>query len=292
MAAKLKTTNLSSSDKDEEFEIHHCGSCSQEVLESDHAILCDMCGFWHHINCEKMEKSVYKFLQKNANSSIQWYCQKCNRTAKTLLRSLSDMAIRQKQLEERIDTMEDTTNRKFEKYVMKEEFEEFAKTVSHPPNDVVQLAVEEIYERERRADNLILFNVTESTSDVVEERKDHDIGEVIDICKALDVDVSSKLEKPTRLGKKTEDQPRPLRVTVNDAEVKRKIRSKAKNLQNLPTMSQVYTANDLTPIERKLLKEKKKKQNPPSSQPKQMTSTTREQVDQSVLQTILNRSST
>ena len=158
-------------------------------------------------------------------------------------------------------------------------------TVSHPPNDVVQLAVEEIYERERRADNLILFNVTESTSDVVEERKDHDIGEVIDICKALDVDVSSKLEKPTRLGKKTEDQPRPLRVTVNDAEVKRKIRSKAKNLQNLPTMSQVYIANDLTPIERKLLKEKKKKQNPPSSQTKQMTSTTREQVDQSGLRT-------
>ena len=257
---------------------------SQEVLESDNAILCDMCGFWHHINCEKMEKSVYKFLQKNANSSIQWYCQKCNRTAKTLLRSLSDMAIRQKQLEERIDTMEDTTNRKFEKYVKKEEFEKFAKTVSHPPNDIVQLAVEEIFERERRADNLILFNVTESTSDVVEERKDHDIGEVIDICKALDVDVSRNLEKPTRLGKKNEDQSRPLRVTVNDAEVKRKIRSKAKNLQNLPTLSQVYIANDLTPIERKLLKEKKK-QNPASSQPRQMTSTARLQVDQSGLKT-------
>ena len=74
-------------------------------------------------------------------------------------------------------------------------------------------------------------------------------------------------------------------MTVNDAEVKRKIRSKAKNLQNLPTMSQVYIANDLTPIERKLLKEKKNKQNPPSSQPRQMTSTTRGQVDQSGLKT-------
>ena len=227
MAAKLKTTNddasslnLSSSDKDEDLEVHCCGSCSQEVSERDDAVLCDMCGFWHHINCEKMERSVYKFLQKNANSSIQWYCQKCNHTAKTLLRSLSDMAIRQKQLEERINTMEDTTNRKFEKYVTKEEFEKFEKTVSHLPNDVVQLAVEEIYERERRAANLILFNVKESTSDVVEERKDHDIGEVTDICKALDINVSRKLEKPIRLGEKTEDQPRPLRVTVNDAEVK------------------------------------------------------------------------
>ena len=37
---------------------------------------------------------------------------------------------------------------------------------------------------------------------------------------------------------------RPLRVTVNDAEVKRIIRHKAKKLQNLPTMSQIFIAND------------------------------------------------
>ena len=87
-----------------------------------------------------------KFLQKNVNSSIQWYCQKCNRIAKTLLKSLSDMSIRQNQLEERINTLEDATNCKFEKYVKKEEFD---KSVSHPSSDVVELMVEEIYERER-----------------------------------------------------------------------------------------------------------------------------------------------
>ena len=50
MAAKLSTTNKNASSQnlsnsDEDIEIHCCGSCSQEVLESDNAILCDMCGF-------------------------------------------------------------------------------------------------------------------------------------------------------------------------------------------------------------------------------------------------------
>lgn len=107
------------------------------------------------------------------------------------------------------------------------------------------------------------------------------MGEVIDICKALDADVTRKLEKPTRLGKKNGDQPRQLRVTVTDPEVKRKIRRKAKNLQNLPTLSQIYIANDLTPIERKLLKEKEKKQNSANSQPRKMPSTARRQVERS-----------
>ena len=167
---------IPSTNVDEEDEPKYCGSCSRLVADEDDAILCDICEFWHHIECEKVDENVYQFLHQNANSSIQWYCQKCNRTAKALLKGLSDVAVRQTQLEAKFDRLEASTNKKLQDCIKKEDLSTL--TVGSPPtSEIVGLALDEIYEREKRADNLIFFNVEESNSDIVEERKEHDMNE-------------------------------------------------------------------------------------------------------------------
>eukprot|EP00795_Rhopilema_esculentum_P017369 gene17369-8966_t len=103
----------------DEDEPNYCGSYSRLVTDEDYAILCDICEFWHHIECEKVNENVYQFLQQNANSAIQWYCQKCNRTAKGFLKSLSDVKLRQTQLEERFDRLEASTNKKLQHFIKK-----------------------------------------------------------------------------------------------------------------------------------------------------------------------------
>lgn len=271
MASKGKTNSGKKSNKeskgqdivfplineDDEDEPNYCGSCSRLVTDEDDAILCDICEFWHHIECEKVDENVYQFLQQNANSAIQWYCQKCNRTAKAFLKSLSDVKLRQTQLEERFDRLDASTNKKLQDFIKKEDLSTLT-VGSQTTSEIVGLALDEIYERERRADNLMFFNVKESNSDIVEERKEHDMNEIGSICNALEVDITGKVKKATRIGKKIENQCRPLKVLVNDIGAKRMIKSKAKNLRNHPTLKNVFISSDLTPLERKQVMEKKK----------------------------------
>ena len=230
---------IPSINEDGEDEPNYCGSCSRLVADEDDAILCDICEFWHHIDCEKVDENVYKFLQQNANSAIQWYCQKSNRTAKALLKGLSDVAVRQTQLEERFDKLEASTNKKLQDCIKKEVLSTLT-VWSSSTSEIVGLALDEIHEREKRADNLMFFNVEESNSDIVEERKEHDMNEIGSICNALEVDVNGRVKKVTRIGKKTESQSRPLKVLVDDIGARRMIKRKAKNLQNHPTLKNVF----------------------------------------------------
>lgn len=239
------------------------------VADEDDAILCDICEFWHHIECEKVDENVYQFLQQNASSSIQWYCQKCNPTAKALLKGLSDVAVRQTQLEAKLDRLEASTNKKLQDCIKKEDLSTLT-VGSSPTSEIVGLALDEIYEREKRADNLIFFNVEESNSDIVEERKEYDMNEIGSICNGPEVDVTGKVKKVIRIGKKIENRSRPLKVFMNDIGAKRMIKRKAKNLQNHPTLKNVFISSDLTPLQRKeVMEEKTKRKEQDKTQSKQ-----------------------
>lgn len=97
----------------------------------------------------------------------------------------------------------------------------------------------------------------ESNSDIVEERKEHDMNEIGSICNALEVDVTGKVKKVTRIGKKIENRSRPLKMFMSDIGAKRMIKRKAKNLQNHPTLKNAFISSDLTPLRRKQVMEEK-----------------------------------
>ena len=56
--------------EDKEQEEEKCKVCKDICTEN--ALQCDMCDFWHHIDCEGISKTAYKVL-----GSFIWFCQDC-----------------------------------------------------------------------------------------------------------------------------------------------------------------------------------------------------------------------
>jgi len=56
----------------------HCVDCGKVVLKFQAGITCDVCGFWHHAECEEVSDEVYGFLCDHSDdASLAWYCKKC-----------------------------------------------------------------------------------------------------------------------------------------------------------------------------------------------------------------------
>ncbi len=129
--------------------------------------------------------------------------------------------------------------------------------------EVMAKSIAELEERDRRKSNLMFFGAEESKSDDTDTRKTHDIMKVKEICEELGKDVN--VEKVVRLGKKSEDTVRPIKVTLTTPEMKKKVLMKAKNLRESKNekSKKIFIEPDLTPIQRteeqELLKEVKKK---------------------------------
>ena len=101
-------------------------------------------------------------------------------------------------------------------------------------SDITGLVTDEIYERQQRANNLIFFNAEESKSDIVEERREHDMENIANICSAIEADVIGKVKKVMRIGKAKENYCRSLKVSMIDMGAKKMIKSKAKTCKVIP----------------------------------------------------------
>ena len=120
------------------------------------------------------------------------------------------------------------------------------------PNNTVDDNVTELQERERRKNNLVVFNMPEADSEDREERKLYDVESIAELLRELNI--QSEVSRPVRLGPKTADQryPRPLRVTVEKEEIKWSVLKNAKNLtrSGKEQLRTVYVKRDMTPKER------------------------------------------
>ena len=112
-------------------------------------------------------------------------------------------------------------------------------------------------DKERRENNLILHNVTESLEEDPKLRKSHDSAQFGEVISALlgDIDRPTiEIEKIYRLGKKKDkdEKPRLLLVRLKSKEHVNMLLKKRKMLrQNAPGLGPVFLTADLTPDERK-----------------------------------------
>ena len=89
----------------EKCEKENYGVCEKAVRERDNGIKCDRCGAWYHAECQKVSVEFYKILQKCEEE--QWFCKVCRSEIKQLDDRIKVLAVENKDLKERIQSLEE-----------------------------------------------------------------------------------------------------------------------------------------------------------------------------------------
>ncbi len=131
-------------------------------------------------------------------------------------------------------------------------------------------AVKEMEERERRKGNIIIHNVTESSSTDSDTTRNNDVQKINELCeKYLKIDINIKKDQKQqplviRLGKKDEKKNRSLKLCLNPDDAQKMLLN-AKNLSQAqdPEFKKMIIKPDLTQMQRdeekKLIEEKNQK---------------------------------
>ncbi|XP_052786980.1 uncharacterized protein LOC128222147 [Mya arenaria] len=201
-----------------------CLDCQAEFGPKFKCINCNFCENSFCLKCSKLKSSLFNDIGKE--SSVLWHCSHCRiamPTATRIMAKLSDMEIRMENLEKETNGCDKEMIRQ----VLNEmKFEE-----------------KEIEEKKL---NIVIHQLKES------EKKEEDLDTVLDILNGT-LNLGIEVENVVRLGKMSEDRdkPRPVRFTVGDFDVKRKVLSRASGLKNNEKYSRVFITPDLTQVQRK-----------------------------------------
>ena len=263
-----------------------CSECDMEIGDTVRALNCDKCSkpsAWKCADCIGISPRIYDAVITDAEKLLFWFCDSCKhfcheeeRDDKVLhtLQSLVDqVSTMEKKLDsmvdvERVDSLE-ARIMQIEEQLTHQEREcnedegrldklekQITGIVAANQKDEVSPSgganMDELHDRERRKNNIIIFNVGESTKEDTEERKQDDEAEVHKIL--FELNVATDLSNPVRLGPKRDDSqyPRPLRIAVENETTKWNILREAKNLSNSgeEAYKKVYIKKDMTPLER------------------------------------------
>ena len=229
---------------DNKSEKADCPICKKIVKDKSNGVQCDRCDAWYHAGCQKITMKFYQSLQECKEE--KWFCKTCHSEIKQLENTLKMLRSENKDLRERIKTLEE----KWE--LFKEELkEETVKCTLERVSVEIGKHFEEMEERNKRKNNVVLYNVPESQSEGPQERQTDDMVQCCDVFEgSLKVNVS--IESVVRLGKKEEGRKRPLLVKLSSEREKKNILANAKNLKDErnPWKKRVGIARDMTKMER------------------------------------------
>lgn len=130
-----------------------------------------------------------------------------------------------------------------------EEFAEIRYTVSNLKENLFSQVTEEVEQRSNRMQNLVISGVTELGSGTIDERKEHDLNELIKVLDEMEINYDKDDFRVSRIGKPFKDKPRLLKVVCPDSQMKQDILRKSKMLRTSSSFKGVYVNQDLTPIQ-------------------------------------------
>ena len=114
--------------------------------------------------------------------------------------------------------------------------------IDEKTSNIAQMSISEILEREKRKNQLILFNIKESDKDEAKDRKAEDTNEVNRILESINA--PSEYDMINRVGPKGAT-PRPVKIKLKNQDDQTKILKAAKNLKG----TEIYINKDMTPLE-------------------------------------------
>ena len=209
-----------------------CSICKDIfVSNDDKLVICDRCEEWICLPCSGLSITQYEAIDAN----LTWYCPDCKLPATQAVKT--DKSIEEKckayfeifQVEFRaeIDTQlneirKDISELKSNQNTVHNSEDEMRKAVA----ESMRKQEDEHLERDKRKNNLILFNVIEAQTNIKEERVQHDKQLFKTICDSTcdePFDTNNIIDS-RRLGRKVTDsanpKPRPLVVKLKDQSLK------------------------------------------------------------------------
>ena len=274
-------------------DVPSCEKCGVIVSQEVRALNCDKCGsVWNCAQCMDMTADAYDTLVElsgtASGSSLRWFCGACEHhifepatpaqpvegsmdEIKLLLQALMDKfdsidsKLKEKadvdemrRLEERVEKLEQSVV-KLEKSAGGEKKEATSTETGHGKS-LVETSVNELKERDRRRENIIVFNIPESSCEDSDDRKKQDVERVLSVLET-ELKIKASVSSPTRLGRRNDNgKPRPLRLKVESEMAKNEILKVAKNLAiaKEDDTRKIYISRDMTPLEREQDKELRK----------------------------------
>ena len=168
-----------------------CGRCKGYV---DEGLQCDACQRWFHMQCEQVSQKEYKRIS-DMGTSVMWLSQRCKVNFQNMAGKNRELKDENKELRRRMDSLEEKIrNLKGEiveetiTEVMRRRMENESKKqdpeiingavesndIEKQVNEYISNAREEDRDKERRKNNLILFNVNESRKETQTAKNEDD----------------------------------------------------------------------------------------------------------------------
>ena len=81
-----------------------CGKCNVEFKGkgANHAMHCDLCEKWFHLECTDVPEALYKAMSKFEVKAVKWLCDKCDRT---FMESAAELKRKQESMEREMQGM-------------------------------------------------------------------------------------------------------------------------------------------------------------------------------------------
>ena len=261
--------NISQLDLDEEDksvpDVLKCESCQESFSdENDQLIECDRCELWFCLSCTGMDPKHYELLNdKTLAKNFLWMCGNCKAPALKAVKTDKDIETRCNEFlgKFRVEVKEELKVVKEDIADLKATSESHKVDLQSMKKDVLEEAIREVQERQKRNLNLIFYNVEESDEEDPQERKKEDLRILNGVLRQIGI--NANLMNPTRLGK-SEEASRPLRVRTTCNEDMTRILGAGRKLMGIESLKHIFINKDRTPLERvewKRLMELRKEKN-------------------------------
>lgn len=262
--------------------VFSCPLCVKAVLDSNDGVSCEAsCQRWFHRECIGMSKAEYQRI--SGNNKVKWYCSRTdclppsNQPQDLLLKQLSLLTEKITELSNKVDALTslpakvdnllsevDTLNTNvlhLEQRVSDNEskvkaLDEWVKSAPSQNSNPEQI-VSELNERSRRSKNIMFYDLIESPDRNVETRKRHDSELVRKLLANYLSGVNLDGIKTLRVGNKSSNKTRPLKVILDsEANVSKFLSNfsseSAREIDN--RFSKVRVSRDRTPREMEFFK--------------------------------------
>ena len=216
-----------------------CGRCEVTVRVGDNGLLCDSCETWYHAGCQQVSAQMFKILDENID--LQWLCHNCKNSARRSSLQIKQLQEENKNLKEENTALKDRLKLLEEKVLnLENRFSDADANVGLDLEEITNKVVENIKEREekqKRKNNIVMFNIPECRDRNVESRNNQDQGKSeviirdhlkINEFEILEVSRIGRAEVREEANVGLNQKPRPLLVKLKDQKMKWEIVARVK----------------------------------------------------------------